>query len=295
VIVTTRADYLSNRLMFLALARRAGVEVVDAADLPEGGVDPESVRVLVRARRPKLVALTWIPTYSGLVQDVAAIGEVCAANGTPYLVDACQAVGQLPVDVGVLHCDYLAATARKWLRGPRGIGFLFVSDAALRHGAHPLLVDMRGANWLRDDAYELYDGARRFEQWEQPHALVLGMAAAARYALAAGIPRTSARAHALASSARKRLGAIPGLRLLDRGRHLSAIVSLGCDGREPGDIVYALRERGINTSYQSGEESRVALSRHGATGILRVSPHYYNTDDEIDRAEGALRELLSSS
>ncbi|MGH7537111.1 MAG: aminotransferase class V-fold PLP-dependent enzyme [Gemmatimonadales bacterium] len=200
-LVTTRADYVSNQLMYLSMARRLGVVVRHAADLPEGGVDPDSVRALLRERRCRLVALSWIPTNSGLVQAAEAVGAVCEAEGVPYLVDACQVVGQRPIDVRALRCDYLAATARKFLRGPRGIGFLYVADRALARGDYPLLVDMRGADWTADEAFRLADGARRFENWEFAYALVLGMGAAVRYALEVGIETAGRRASELAATA----------------------------------------------------------------------------------------------
>src|SRR5690349_15300886 len=138
VIVTTRCDYTSNQIQYLALSTRLGVEIVHADDLPEGGVDPDSVRAIVRDRQPRLVAVSWIPTNSGLVQDVESVGLVCEEAGVPYIVDACQAVGQISVDVTRLRCDYLSATARKFMRGPRGIGFMYASDRALERGDHPL-------------------------------------------------------------------------------------------------------------------------------------------------------------
>ena len=292
VIVTPSADNLSNRIMFEALARRRGVRIAEAADLPGGGVDPASVGSLVRSQRPRLVAVTWIPTFGGLVQRVEDIGTVCAEEGVPYLIDGCQAVGQIDVDVSALRCDFLAATARKWLRGPRGIGFLYVSEAVLGKGMHPLLVDMRGAAWSEAGAYEPYDGARRFEQWELPLAQVLGMGAAARYALDAGIARTSVRAHALAAETRVRLAAIPGIRALDRGERLSAIAAFECAGHEAAALVPALREFGINVSSQSRDENAIPLSRMGARSLLRVSPHYYNDSTDLDALESALRDLL---
>ncbi len=292
-IVTTRADYLSNRIMFEALAARRGVRIREAEDLPGGGVDPDSVRALVRAERPRLVAVTWVPTFGGMVQRVEDVGAICAAEDVPYLVDGCQAVGQLVVDFGALRCDFLAATARKFLRGPRGIGFLAVSDRALERQWHPLFVDMRGAAWVAPGTYRLYDGARRFEQWEQPLALVLGMGAAARYAMDAGVPRTSARAHALADAIRRRLGAIPGVRCLDRAGPLSAIAAFACDGVDAGVLVRSLREHGVNTSAQALDENAVALGRLGATSLLRVSPHYYNDESDLDAVEAALRDLVT--
>ena len=291
-IVTTSADYLSNRIMFEALAARRGVRIVEADDLPEGGVDPGSVAERIRTERPRLVAVTAVPTFGGLVQPVEAVGAACADAGVPYLIDGCQAVGQMEIDVAALHCDFLAATARKFLRGPRGIGFLFVSDAALARGMHPLLVDMRGASWSGAGGYATYDGARRFEQWEQPCALALGMGAAARYALDAGVARTSARSHALAAEVRSRLVAIPGVRSLDRGSRLSAIAAFECAGRDAATLVPALREHGVNVSSQSRDENAVALERLAAGSLLRVSPHYYNDARDLDALERALRDLL---
>lgn len=293
-IVTTVADYLSNRIMFEAIARRRGVRIVEAPDLPEGGVDPDAVAALIRAERPALVALTWVPTFGGLVQRAEDVGIACAEAGVPYLVDGCQAVGQLEVDALALRCDFLAATARKFLRGPRGIGFLYVSDAALQAGRHPLLVDMRGAHWTDVGAYATYEGARRFEQWEQPLALVLGLGAAARYAVGEGVGRTSLRAHGLAAEVRRRLSAIPGIRCTDRGERLSAIAAFECGDRDASDLVPALRALGVNVSSQSRDENGVPLGRLGARSILRVSPHYYNDDGDLDALEAGLRDLVSA-
>lgn len=294
VIVTSAADYISNQLMFLSLAGRLGVRVERAGDVGEDGVDPGSVRALVRTHRPKLVAMTWIPTNTGLIQDVAAVGQVCADEGVPYLIDACQAIGQLPVDVHALRCDFLSTTARKFLRGPRGIGFLYVSDAALARGAHPLLVDMRGAEWTSRDAFALVEDARRFEQWELPFTLVLGLGAAARYALEVGVERTAVRAHGLAAEARTRLAAIPGVRALDRGSRLAAIAAFACGGRYARDVMHALRARGINTSSHARGDALIDLDRKGVASSLRVSPHYFNTSAELDTLVGALREVLTT-
>jgi selenocysteine lyase/cysteine desulfurase len=293
VIVTTTDDYISHQLMFLSLARRRGVRVVRAPDAPEGGVDVAALAALVERERPRLLALSWIPTSSGLVQPAAAVGAVCRAAGVPFLLDACQAVGQLETDVAALQCDYLAATARKFLRGPRGIGFLVVADRALARGDFPLLVDMRGARWTAPDAFLLVDDARRFEQWELPYALVLGLAAAARYALGVGVAAAAQRAHALAAAVRTTLAAIPGVRALDRGAQLSAIATFAIEGRDARDVMLALRERGINTSAQSRGDAVMDLDRKGTATQLRVSPHYYNTDDEIRRLASALARLLA--
>lgn len=289
-LVTTRSDYPSNQLMYLSLARRAGVETVRADDLPEGGVDPESVRRLAREPRTRLVALSWVPTNSGLVQDARAVGDVCAELGVPYLIDGCQSVGQMPVDVTALRCDFFAATGRKFLRAPRGTGFLYVSDAMLERGVFPLLVDMHGADWTEADAFRLADGARRFEKWEFAHALVLALGEAARYALDVG-PAGYERAWRLAAVLRARLAGVDGVRVLDRGRERCAIVSATVAGWDATELKLELRRRGINTSASDREDGILDMDEKGVRSLLRLSPHYYNTEDELDSAVEALAEL----
>jgi selenocysteine lyase/cysteine desulfurase len=293
VIITSRSDYASNQIMYLSLARRRGVEVIRAADAAEGGIDPEAVRELVTRRRPALVSLTWIPTNSGLVQPVEVVGRICREADVPYLIDGCQAVGQMPVDVSRLHCDYLTAATRKFLRGPRGLGFLYVSDRMLRSGAHPLLVDMHGASWTDADAFELAPDGRRFETWEFAYDLVLGLGAAARYALGVGLDTARDRARELADYARGRLAAVAGVRVLDRGPELCAIVTVAVAGRDTKDIKLELRRRGINTSSPQREDAVIDMDEKGTESALRISPHYYNTKEEIDTAVEALRELVS--
>jgi selenocysteine lyase/cysteine desulfurase len=294
LLLTSRSDYASNQIMYLSLAHRRGVEIVRAPDAPEGGIDPEEVRSIVVRRRPKLVALTWVPTNSGLVQPAEAVGEICRQAEVPYLVDACQAVGQMPIDVERLGCDFLAATARKFLRGPRGMGFLFISDRLLESGSHPLLVDMHGASWTDADTFSLTPDARRFEYWEFSPALVLGLGAAARYAVGVGLEVARDRARDLARHARDRLSELPGVRVLDRGPELCAIATAAVRGRKAEDLKLALRARRINTSSPEREDAVIDMDEKAATSALRVSPHYYNTREEIDTAVETLGEILAS-
>ena len=294
VIVTTRCDYTSNQIQYLALSKRLGVEIVHADDLPEGGVDPDSVRAILRDRRARLVAVSWIPTNSGLVQDVEAVGLVCEEAGVPYVVDACQAVGQIPIDVARLRCDYLSATARKFMRGPRGIGFMYASDRALERGDHPLFVDMRGARWASAGAYAVAPTARRYEDWEFPYALVLGQAAAARDALDVGAERARSRAWALAARLRTALGAIPGVRVLDRGATRCAIVTMTAEGRHADAIVRVLKDRRINTVSSLREFGIYDFDAKGIETAVRLSPHYYNTEAEVDEAAAAVRSIVGN-
>jgi selenocysteine lyase/cysteine desulfurase len=291
VIVTTRNDYISNQLMYLSLEQRRGVRLVRADDLPEGGVDPQAVKERIAAERPRLVAVTWVPTNSGLVQPVEEIGAICERAGVPFLVDACQAVGQLPVDVAALRCDFLTATARKFLRGPRGSGFLFAADRVLAAGRYPLWVDMRGATWQDADRFAVAPDATRFENWEFAWALVLGAGEAAAYAARADVAAAGAYAAELAALARERVAAIPGARVLDRGERLCAIATVAFDGHDAGDIVAGLREQAINTSATRRAYAVLDMDEKGADSAVRIAPHYYNTKREIELLASALEEF----
>ena len=293
VIVTTRNDYISNQLAYLSLARRHGVEVRRAEDLVSGGADPQSAKELLSDPRVRLLAVTWVPTNSGLVQQVEALGEVAEAAGVPYLVDGCQAVGQIPVDVAKLRCDFFSGTARKFLRGPRGIGFLYVSDRALKRGDFPLYIDMRGADWVSADIFAPAPDARRFENWEFAYSLVLGMGEAARYALEVGVERGGRRARELAGVLRSKLGGIGGLRVLDRGRDLAALVTIEVAGWDARELAKLLRTRGINSSASLRAYAVIDMDEKGAATALRLSPHYYNTEEEIDHVVDELEAVTA--
>src|SRR5690606_945830 len=291
VILTTRNDYVSNQLQFLSLESRLGVRVRHAPDAPEGGVDVDAVERIIREAPPKVMCVTHVPTNSGLVQDVAAIGRICREHDVLYLVDACQSVGQMPVDVQALGCDFLSATSRKFLRGPRGAGFLYVSDRVLARGLAPLMIDMHGAEWIDAARYRLVDDAKRFETFEFAWGLVLGIAEAARYAQRVGLEAIEARVRALADRLRRGLAEIDGVRVLDRGPELCGIVS-AATAIEPRAIVLALRGRKINANSQSRPSALLDFDAKGVQASLRLSPHYYSTEDEIDAALEALRGLL---
>jgi selenocysteine lyase/cysteine desulfurase len=293
VIVTTRNDYVSNQIMFLSLVSRFGIEVVRAPDEPSGGVDVRALEKLVHRRRPKLVSVTQIPMASGLVQPVADIGAICRQREIPYLVDACQSVGQMPVDVEDIGCDFLTATSRKFLRGPRGVGFLYVSDRALDLGLEPLFPDLRGADWIEGDLFQPAPGARRFENFESPVAMVLGMGRAAQYAQDLGLERIQERAWTLAASLRNRLAELDGVQVQDKGEELCAIVTVSTGENHPLDLLRALRKEGINTSRAGRDSAIFDFDEKGVDQVLRISPHYYNTEEELDAFVDALLHLMS--
>jgi selenocysteine lyase/cysteine desulfurase len=294
VILTTRNDFISNQIAFLSLRKRFGVEVVHAPDHADGsGVDVEAMARLMRTHRPRLVAVTHVPTNSGLVQPVAEIGAHCRELDLLYLVDACQSVGQYPVDVAEIGCDFLTATCRKFLRGPRGTGFLYVSERVLEAGFEPLFIDMYGARWTGPDTYRPVDTAARFEDWEFPYAAVIGSAEATRYALRVGIDAISQRTTALATRLRDRLAEVPGVRLLDRGRNPAALITFDVAGWAPAPFKQALDEQRINSALSYRDFAVYDFADKDVDWALRLSPHYYNTEGEVDAVADAVTRLAA--
>ncbi|QIP13567.1 aminotransferase class V-fold PLP-dependent enzyme [Spirosoma aureum] len=293
VILTTINDYVSNQLAFLSLQKRFGVKVVRAIDDPLGGVSVNDMAQKIKTLRPKLVAVTHIPTNSGLIQPVEAIGQLCQEFDVLYLVDACQSVGQLPVDVTQIHCDFLTATYRKFLRGPRGMGFLYVSDNVLISKLAPLFIDLRGASWESADKFTPVSTAQRFEDWEFPYALVLGAAEANRYALNIGLENIARRNTELIELLSTQLAELPGVRLLDQGERLASILTLVTERRSAVEIKNALQAERINTSLSPREAAILDFDHKGmTTTALRISPHYYNTEDEIHTLVETLKRIL---
>lgn len=289
VIVTTDNDYISNQLAFLSFQRRFGVRLLRAEELPEGGVDPDSVRSLIREHRPQLVSVSHVPTNSGLIQDVEAVGRICREHEVLYLVDACQSVGQMPVDVQAIGCDFLSATFRKFLRGPRGAGFLYVSDHVLDVGLEPLLIDMRGARWSGRDAYTPSERAHRFEEWEQNYALMMGSRAACCYALDVGLAAIQMRTWTLADILRDGLKQLHGVEVLDRGREQCAIVTAYFRGRTQDQLTAQLS--GINVGFSLAEYAVIDFAQKQVPWALRVAPHYYNTEEEVRILLDRLKEV----
>jgi selenocysteine lyase/cysteine desulfurase len=280
-ILTTDNDYASNQIAFLSLEKRFGVNTVR---MPQNGahIDLDAATQMIETMRPKLVSVTHVPTNSGLIQPIEAIGEICQELGIWYLVDACQSAGQMPLDVQAIHCDFLSATYRKFLRGPRGLGFLYVSDRALKAGLAPLYLDMRGADWIAPNAYHVNPSARRFEDWEFAYALIMGGNVAVQYALDIGLDKIQKRVFELADYTRTQLQKIDGVQVLDQGQHLAGIVTFHLEGADAMDIKLALREQGINVSAATRVGAVIDFDKKGVPGAVRVSPHYYNTTEEID-------------
>ena len=280
-ILTAVAEYISNYIAYIQVANRAGVEVVPVPSDEYGQVSVDSLRRLVD-ERVKLIAITHVPTNGGLVNPAAEIGAVARDAGIPYLLDACQSVGQLPVDVEEIGCDLLSATGRKYLRGPRGTGFLYVRSSLLDRLEPPLL-DMRAADWVEPDRYELRPDAIRFEEWEQAYAAKAGLATAIDYALGWGLDSIWQRVAELGESLRAQLGEISGVTVRDLGEVRCGIVTFTVDGVEANDLKKRLSREHINVTASPRSSTLLDSRARGLPDLVRASVHYYNTEEELDR------------
>jgi len=291
-ILTTDDDYVSNQIAFIFLQKRFKVKLLRAAKLPEGGVDPQSVKELMQAHRPKLVAVAHVPTNSGLVQDVEAIGQLCREYNTWYMVDACQSAGQMHLDVEKIGCDFLCATTRKWLRGPRGAGFLFASDRALDAGLEMIFPDMSGGVWSEAEAYIPEKSAKRYEQWEKSYALLLGAKSAIEYANNLGLGAIESAVTALSAYARQQFAQLDSAKILDLGHKKCGIVTVHFAQKSPTDIRQALEKANVSAGIGTVVNALIDFQEKGVDWAVRISPHYYNTKEEIDLAVNAIAEIL---
>jgi cysteine desulfurase / selenocysteine lyase len=280
-ILTGQAEYASNVIAFLQMAGRTGARVEVVPDDEHGQISVEALRRMMD-ERVKLVALTHVPTNGGLVNPAAAVGDIARDAGAPFLLDACQSVGQMPLDVDALGCDMLSATGRKYLRGPRGTGFLYMRRAWIERLEPPFL-DLHAATWTAPDAYEVRRDARRFENWESYVAGRIGLGVAVEYALGWGLETIRERVTALAETLRTRLAALPGVSVRDKGAMRCGIVTFTKAGEDAASMQRRLRAQGTNVSVSPAEYTRLDMEARGLPALVRASVHYYNTEGEVDR------------
>ncbi|CAN5216478.1 aminotransferase class V-fold PLP-dependent enzyme [soil metagenome] len=279
-ILTAEAEYAANYVAFLQMRKRTGVAIDVIPSDETGALDPVALENMIDGR-VKLIAVTWVPTNGGLTNPATAIGRIARRHSIPYLLDACQAVGQMSVDVEKLSCDMLSATGRKFLRGPRGTGFLYVRRALLQT-LEPPMIDHYGAPWVAREHYELRPDARRFETWENNYAARLGLGAAIDYALAIGMDAIEERCRLLSRRLRDGLSRLPHVTSRDLGRDPSAIVSFTMKDVPAAEVVKRAGERSIIIGASEPASTRLDAERRALPPLVRASPHYYNTEDEID-------------
>jgi cysteine desulfurase / selenocysteine lyase len=280
-ILTAVAEYASNYIAFLQVARKTGAVV---QVIPNDASGQLSVDALRRAMddRVKLIAMTHVPTNGGLVNPAAAVGQVAREARVLFLLDACQSVGQMPVDVETIGCDMLSATGRKYLRGPRGTGFLYVRQEVLERLEPPFL-DLHAAQWVAPERFDICQDARRFENWEAYYAGKIGLGVAIDYALQWGVEAIWARISRLADDLRQRLSSIPGVTVTDQGAECCGIVSFFMAGKEAEVVQRRLADARINVSVSRIASTRLDMEARALPDLVRASVHYYNTEAEIER------------
>lgn len=283
VILTTDDDYVSNFMHFYSLKNHYGIEVIRSRTFSNGDLDVEHFESLIVENKPKVVSVTFIPTNSGLVQDAYSIGDLCEQYGVIYLLDACQAVGQINVDVTELKCDFLSTTGRKFLRGPRGTGFLYVSDKILKNNYAPMYLDMRGANWVNPDKYELFGGAQRFELWEMSYALLLGLKEAIKHCNQVGLNLIQDYNSIIRDRLVGGLDSLKDVALYDKGSQRSNIVTFKKEGLTNEEIKRKLDEQNVYCSISTRSSAMFDFDKKSIEGAVRLSPHYFNTTEEMDK------------
>ena len=313
-VLTARCEYASNYIAYLQAARTRGVVVETVpSDEETGELDVHALKTILeqstvdsRGLGPvKLISITHVPTSGGLVNDAAAVGVLAEKHRVPFLLDACQSVGQMPTDVRELKCDFLVGTGRKFLRGPRGIGFLYARNAFLegKKRCEPVMLDLHGARWDAADSYAPAAGARRFEQYEVSFCAKAGLGVAVQYVLDVGIERVWARTRALASVLRKELAKIPKVTVRDVGLVKCGIVTFDVDGVGVAEIRERLRDAGVNVWTSrvcnntrmewEGRQTKAGTSREPGLpeDVVRASVHYFNKDWEVQRLVDGVREI----
>ncbi|GEP93415.1 Selenocysteine lyase/Cysteine desulfurase [Chitinophaga terrae (ex Kim and Jung 2007)] len=289
VVLLTKNDYSSNFISLLSLRERTGIRLIEINNSASGELDLNDLEEKIRKYQPKLLSVTHIPTSSGLVQPVDEIGQLVKQHDIFYLLDACQSIGQLDVDAISTHADFICGTSRKFLRGPRGGGILYVSDKALERKLTPLYPDLGAALWTSRDTYEVLKDAKRFELWEKSYALIMGSIAAIEYATNIGLNNIWQRNQELVALLRKELTAA-GMTLQDKGQIHSAIITFTLPVQASGDTLKKyLNERGINISITPKSSAVIDFEEKNIDWAARVSPHYYNTEEEIHILIDALR------
>ncbi|EAU64039.1 NifS protein [Stigmatella aurantiaca DW4/3-1] len=277
VAVATSIEYPSNVYPWLHLKDR-GVEVREIVSSPEGGVTPEAVAAALTPRT-RLVALSSVQFASGFRTDLDAVGALCERQGVLLCVDGIQSIGCSPVDVKRSRIHFLSADSHKWMLGISGIGFLYVAKDVLPR-LRPALVGWRSTTdaWnFNRSHFELRPDAGRLEEGSHSFTGIYALGAALELLLEVGMPDIESRIRALLTS-------------LDEG-----LRGLGCDtGPSPehrAGILTFLPPKGESRTLSAwlGERD-VSLSLR--RGRIRLSPHFYNQPEEIERFLGLVRDFL---
>ncbi len=279
-VITSEMEYLSNLMGFITAQKTHGVKIIVIPTDEQGNLPVQALEDAI-SPRTKLIAITHIPSTAGTIIPVVEIGKIARKHQILYLVDACQSIGQLPVDVKEIDCDMLAVTGRKYLRAPRGTGFLYVRKE-VQAKLKLILMDGFTAEWVIENDYKIRNDCRRFELTEKNRAVFLGFSKAIEYILNIGVQRTWPRIQQLAASMRKQLEGIEGVTVHDKGDQQCGIVTFSVQGMDSTTVKNKMAEKRINVSVGKAKSTLIYMNRHQLSTVVRASIHYYNTEEEID-------------
>jgi selenocysteine lyase/cysteine desulfurase len=292
-VIAPRSSYVSQALRMLALRRHAGVRLDVVPNDATGAMDLTALdRALDEATGRVVVSAVHVPTSSGLVEPVAAIGALARDRGALTVLDATQSVGQIDVDVRSIACDALVTTGRKFLRGPRGTALAYLRRGVL-DGLGVWAPDVRGSAWTGAEEWTTDGTARQLETWEAAVATRLGLGVALREALDRGMAATESHLARLGDRLRRALAATEGVRLADPPASRSAIVTFTVAGLPGKQVASRLGEARIDTIAVPAGHAQWDLGARGLESVVRVSPHVYNDEADIEALLGAVAEIAS--
>ncbi|MPZ66279.1 MAG: aminotransferase class V-fold PLP-dependent enzyme [Pseudonocardiaceae bacterium] len=284
-VLVTEVEYHSNALQFL----HSGIPFDVIPGDTDGALDLAALDRMLDGQ-VAMVSLVHVPTNSGLVNPVREVVELAHARGALVLLDACQSAGQLVLDSAALGVDGLTGTGRKWLRGPRGNGFLYVRPE-IADRLRPAVVDGHSAQWVSERELRLHEDGRRFELWEYDVAARLGLGAAVDYLIELGPEQVEQAVRARAERLRTGLSTLGGVTVRDPGRDRCGIVTFTVDGVAPADVRTALAHHDVTVTTSGRGSAMIDMDRRGIDAVTRASPHYFVSDDELDRAVASVAEI----
>ncbi|MCA9834025.1 MAG: aminotransferase class V-fold PLP-dependent enzyme [Thermomicrobiales bacterium] len=290
-VLITPWEYSSNLIGILHMQKRFGLEIEVIPNDQFGQIDLDGLEEALR-KPTSAVFITHMPTNGGLVQPAAEIGALIRRHQPDawYVLDACQTAGQMPLNVQEIGCDILSVTSRKYLRGPRGAGFLYMRKGRIAE-TNPPLLDLHAAELTSSTDYMIRPDARRFENWESYVAGRLGLGAAVDYAMAVGLEAIWARVQEQGERLRNKLLTIDGVRIHDTGVVRGGIVTYSLAGVPSEQLRAELSARKINTSLSNIYRTYLHSDLEAIGTYIRASVHYITSDDEIDQLVAATAEV----
>ena len=277
VVLVDRLTYHSHYAALVQTQAIADFDIRVMPSLPDGTVDLAALDV---GDDVSVVCATMVGTHCGNVNPIAEIGA--AAPGVPLFVDGCQALGQLEIDTRALGCHVFTATGRKFLRGPRGSGVLWVATELVDR-FHPPGIDATSTDWTTRGGLSIRPGIGRFEEYEVSYASMVGLASAARQAVSLGMAAVETRITGLADMLRTGLGQIDRVTVQDTAARRSGIVTFTVAGVDPEAVVDDADRHEITINASTASWAALDMDAKDLRSVVRASPHYFNTEDELER------------